>query len=175
MTVHIPKWVLFAFGACAIAVVAFFIGKGSNDDGSGERDVANAPKAKGGDLVNQSESPTLGAKAFSAPYGYGFGTVQPRSIYNGGDTSGLVEEISWQDWGESTAYGTGLGHQFRPNGGYYDKPVKVRLQARDLGTCGKGTSPAYTVLFAQMQERPGGPYGDWIGWSGSGAICDPPY
>ena len=171
MTVHIPRWVLIAVAACLIAVVAFLIGKGS---GSNEPDLEDSePAAEVQEETDQAKIPALGDRAFSEPYGHGFGTVQPKSIYNGGDSSGLVENIRWEGWGESSTYGTGLGHQFRPNGGYYEKPVEVRLQARKLGNCGDAETPAYTLLLAQFQERPGGPFGSWMRWSGAGSICHP--
>ena len=175
MTVHIPRWVVFAVGACLIALVAFLVGRGSGGDGEIDTQPPERSQAESKQPVEQTRVPVLGDKAFAEPNGHGFGSAHPRSIYNGGDASGLVEDISWQDWGETVTYGTGLGSQFRPAGGYYEKPVQVRLQARKLDDCGESDSPAYTLLLAQLQERPGGPFGDWFRWSGAGAICQPAF
>ena len=39
--------------------------------------------------------------------GAGFGQVKPRTIYLGGDESGLVCRIQWLSWGGQIAVGTG--------------------------------------------------------------------
>ncbi len=115
----------------------------------------------------------LGAEKFAAPYGKGFGKKTPKTIFNGGDPNGLVTEIHWRGWGRDSATGKGLGNQFKPGGGYYSKHVKVQLEARKLGTCGKHR--AYTQLAARFQRRPGGHFGRWLLWSGAKSICKPPY
>lgn len=114
--------------------------------------------------------PVLGAKAF-APNGFGFGTVKPKSISNGGDLSGLVVKIRWRGWGGEAARGRGLGNQFRPGGGYFRKRVKVRFRATRLGKCGHSGPLAYRVLMTRMQTRPGGEFGNWFPWSGRRTVC----
>lgn len=41
--------------------------------------------------------------------GAGFGQVEPRTIYLGGDESGLVCRIRWKSWGGAKAIGSGTG------------------------------------------------------------------
>lgn len=125
----------------------------------------SAPEADAGKRV-----PLLGSRSF-APNGFGFGTAHPRRFSNGGAPSGLVENIRWRRWGRKVAIGRGRGHQYRPNGGYYFRRVKVRIRATRLGRCGRSNRPAYTRLWVQMQKRPDGRFGRWFRWSGSGNIC----
>jgi len=123
--------------------------------------------------ASPASEPVLGSRDFAAPYGAGFGSVQPQVISNGGVPSGMMEEISWRHWGEATAFGRGLGHQYKPRGGYYRKRVKVRLKAERLGTCPGSKRPAYTRLRAKFQKRPGGGWGPWFLWSGADSLCEP--
>ena len=60
---------------------------------------------------------TLGSKRF-APYGSGWGSVEPRKIWNGGDASGLIQRIHWHHWGHHRAKGHGRTFIFKPHGGY---------------------------------------------------------
>jgi hypothetical protein len=126
-------------------------------------------------IALSASQPVLGSRAFPGPYGKGFGTPHPKTIFNGGVPSGLVEDISWKQWGDAVAFGRGLGHQYKPRGGYYKRPVKVRLRAEKLGTCPGHKAPAYTRLKAKFQKRPGGAYGPWFLWSGADTICEPPF
>lgn len=64
--------------------------------------------------------PILGPKAYPY-YQYdglqgtkGFGQVKPRTIYYGGDPTGLVCGIQWQSWGGRVAHGTGIGWYVSP-------------------------------------------------------------
>ncbi len=118
-------------------------------------------------------NPVLGAKAFAAPYGSGFGTAEPAEIFNGGDPSGSVRDIHWSGWGNPTAIGYGLNPIFKPHGGYYRKPARIELRATDLGKCGK--QAAYTKLEVRIPKHPGGKLGEWFSWSGAKTICKPPY
>lgn len=112
----------------------------------------------------------LGAKAF-APMGVGFGTVKPRKIFNGGDPSGLVSNITWSHWGSATTTGFGRTSIFRPQGGYYPGLVRSELRASRLGRCTAHGPLAYTRLEAREPARPGGPLGKWFLWSGRKSIC----
>ena len=112
----------------------------------------------------------LGARAF-APMGAGFGTVKPKKIFNGGDPSGLVQDIAWSHWGSSTATGTGKTSIFMPHGGYYPRLVGAELRASRLGHCTAHGPLAYTRLEAREPSRPGGPLGKWFLWSGQKSIC----
>jgi hypothetical protein len=115
----------------------------------------------------------LGAKEFTGSYGYGFGTEKPKRFFNGGDPSGLVSNIHWRNWGAPTAIGHGLTSIFKPQGGYYRKLVRIKLQARGIGTCdGK---QAYQQLRFRVPHRPGGPLGGWHLWSGTSSICTAPF
>src|SRR4051812_41959513 len=117
--------------------------------------------------------PVLGAKSFATPFGSGFGTVKPVTIFNGGDPSGEVSKIRWTGWGEPTAIGTGLNPIFKPHGGYYRKPARVELRATALGKCGKRA--AYTKLEVRIPKKPGGKLGKWFSWSGAKTICKSPF
>jgi len=112
----------------------------------------------------------LGSKDF-APYGKGFGHVKPEKIFNGGTVTGLVKSIRWRHWGDPISKGRGRGYQYRPGGGIYRRTVKVKLRARKLGECPGENRHAYKQLEAKFQERPGGKFGGWFSWAGSGSIC----
>jgi hypothetical protein len=115
----------------------------------------------------------LGAKAF-APRGVGFGTVKPKEIFNGGDPSGLIQDISWRHWGSSSATGTGKTSIFKPGGGYYPELVGAQLKASNLGHCTAHGPLAYRRLEAREPSRPGGQLGRWFLWSGQQSICVAP-
>jgi hypothetical protein len=117
--------------------------------------------------------PVLGAKAFAAPYGKGFGTAEPSEIFNGGDPSGSVREIKWSGWGNPGAIGYGLNPIFKPHGGYYRKPARAELRATALGKCGK--QAAYTKLEIRVPKHPGGKLGKWMLWSGVKTLCKSPF
>jgi hypothetical protein len=132
--------------------------------------------ALSGPAVGATSSPpriVLGAKAF-APMGQGFGTVRPREIFNGGDPSGLVQNITWRHWGSAVAIGWGKTSIFKPHGGYYPQLVRAELRASKLGRCRAHGPRAYTRLEAREPSRPGGPLGKWFLWSGQRSICVAP-
>jgi hypothetical protein len=112
----------------------------------------------------------LGAKAF-APMGAGFGTVKPKKIFNGGDPSGLVSNISWSHWGAAKAIGTGKTSIFRPGGGFYPHRVRAQLRASKLGHCRAHGPLAYTHLDVRVPAKPGGPFGKWQAWNSAKSIC----
>ena len=118
-------------------------------------------------------NPVLGAKAYAAPYGKGFGTAEPKEIFNGGDPSGSVRNIKWTGWGNPSAIGYGLNPIFKPHGGYYRKLGRVELRATALGRC--GAQAAYTKLEIRAPKKPGGKLGKWQSWSGAYTICKPPF
>jgi len=89
-------------------------------------------------VQRQTAVPVLGRSA--GLFGHnsqGFGEVRPATVFNGGDPTGLVMDITWSSWGGSTAIGTGTSDYVGPNqtvaGGTQEK---VRIVAFDLGTCG---------------------------------------
>jgi hypothetical protein len=118
-------------------------------------------------------NPVLGAKAFAAPYGKGFGAAEPAEIFNGGDPSGSVRDIKWSGWGNPSAIGYGLNPIFKPHGGYYRKPARAELRATDLGKC--GSQAAYTRLEIRVPKHPGGKLGKWMLWAGAKTICKAPF
>lgn len=57
----------------------------------------------------------------------GYGSARPRTIDNGGDPTGRVEDISWSSWGGPKAIGTGMA--------YYDPPNEpVAMSVRETAT-----------------------------------------
>lgn len=84
--------------------------------------------------------PTLGT--VWAPNQQGYGEVAPTTIFNGGDPTGLVSNITWDNWGASRATGTGTGLWVDPRKSVADgQRLRATVVAYDLGTC-KGR-PAY--------------------------------
>lgn len=134
--------------------------------------VACALGATVATTAGAAANPVLGAKAFAAPYGKGFGTAEPSEIFNGGDPSGSVTHIKWSGWGNPSAIGYGLNPVFKPQGGYYRKPARIELRATDLGKCGKRA--AYTRLEVRVPKHPGGKLGKWFSWSGAKTLCKSP-
>lgn len=115
--------------------------------------------------------PVLGWKGFAGPRGVGWGTYEPREIFNGGDPSGMITSINWTGWGSPTATGYGKSWIFKPGGGYYANAVKVELRASALGHCTAGGPLAYEHLAVSEPSRPGGPLGKWFTWSGAKTLC----
>jgi hypothetical protein len=85
--------------------------------------------------VAASSTPVLGsAKTFQG--GKGFGKVQPKTVFLGGDPTGLFQHLSWKHWGSSTATGTGTGFYPPPGKPTADSvKVPVTLVASSLGSC----------------------------------------
>src|SRR5689334_18307689 len=77
--------------------------------------IAISVVAVGG--VSARDRVVLGSHHF-APSGAGFGRVEPKRIYNGGDASGLIKRIHWRHWGHRVARGHGRTYIFKPQGGY---------------------------------------------------------
>jgi hypothetical protein len=113
----------------------------------------------------------LGSRA-SAPDGKGWGTTAPTTIFNGGDPSGLVTHVHWQNWGKSTATGWGLTSIYKPTGGYYSKLVKVELRATDIARNTQTGAREYMRLQAKEPSRPGGPLGSWFEWVAQTEMCN---
>jgi hypothetical protein len=77
----------------------------------------------------------LGGVVYGAPNGEGWGSERPGEISNGGDAGGTLLEVHWSSWGGAVAHGTADHPIFRPNGGYYSRPVVAQLKATKLGHC----------------------------------------
>lgn len=113
----------------------------------------------------------LGAHKF-APNGWGFGAVRPKEIFNGGAPSGAVRNLRWTNWGKQVTKARGLGAGYKPSGGYYAKPIKVRLRADRIRRCRPRGPLAYTRLLVKIEEKPGsGDFTDWFRWAGAKTIC----
>jgi hypothetical protein len=78
--------------------------------------------------------PTLG-RAW-APSVKGYGTVRPARVFNGGDPTGDIWEITWSSWGGEQATGTGTSYWEPPNAsvaGSVKEPATI--VAYNLGNC----------------------------------------
>jgi hypothetical protein len=127
--------------------------------------------APSGELfARAAKSPVLGVSGY-LKYGKGWGKPHPKTIFNGGVPSGLVQRLKWTGWGTAEADARGKTATYKPEGGYYSKLVKIKLRALGLASCPQHPSrPAYTRLLAQVQTKPGGKYGDWFPWALD--LCD---
>lgn len=113
----------------------------------------------------------LGSKSFMGPYGIGWGTKKPKTIFNGGAPSGLAEHLRWRHWGESVATARGRIALYKPGGGYYARRGTIKLRAYAIGPC--AGRRAYTRLSLSVPDRPGGPFGPWQPWAGATSLCAP--
>ena len=141
-----PAWFL----ACAVLLVV----------------ASSVPGASAG-----SPAPVLGKWKVTGTYAVGWGAAHPSLIYNGGDPSGKAWNLHWADWGAAATTAYGLTWGFRPNGGYFTKPVAIEMRAYRLGQCTPGGPPAYTRLSVRVATRPGGPLGHWYAWGGWHTTC----
>src|SRR5262245_11316463 len=134
--------------------------------------AALSPGIAATETASLRATPVLGARTFAAPFGAGWGTAHPRRVDNGGVPSGIVFGMNWRHWGAAQALGRGRTYLYKPAGGYFQRPGRILLRARRLGSCGNGRS-AYTRLRFRVARRPRGPIvGPWRSWaSGSGNIC----
>jgi hypothetical protein len=116
-------------------------------------------------------SVVLGGVVYGGDLGEGWGTERPKTIFNGGDLSGLISDVHWSSWGGAVARGHGRHSLFKPSGGYYRHPVAAQLKAKRIGTC-EGRR-AYLKLLIREPRYPGGPLRPWHSWSGPRTICEP--
>jgi len=83
----------------------------------------------------------------------GYGSARPALIFNGGDPTGLVEDVRWQSWGGVRAIGS--GYSYYPHASVADSTREpVTVVAFDLSQC-RGI-PAYTAIewyFPEHGER----------------------
>jgi hypothetical protein len=89
-----------------------------------------------------------------APSQEGYGAVEPSTVFNGGDPTGLVSDVHWQSWGGATA--TGQGTSDDTNGApdvASGTLATATIVAFDLGTCqGKLMYQAVEWYFQQDGE-----------------------
>lgn len=90
--------------------------------------VATAPYA------SADPQPTLGRVWAGSQRGYG--TVRPAEVFNGGDPTGRIWDITWSSWGGDQARGTGTAY-YEPPGASVAESVKApaTIVAYNLGTC----------------------------------------
>ncbi len=78
--------------------------------------------------------PTLGQTW--APTQEGYGTVRPATVYNGGDPTGRIWDISWSSWGGARAEGTGTSYWEAPGAAVAESVSRpAAIVAYNLGTC----------------------------------------
>jgi len=96
--------------------------------------------------------PTLGRVWASNQVGYG--DVKPPIVYNGGDPTGYVDNISWSSWGGSTATGSGSSTYVGPTQIVAEGTVEdTTIVAFDLGDCsGQWMYKAIEWYFPQHGE-----------------------
>jgi len=99
---------------------------------------------------SSSASPVLGTAAWAddSPDVIGFGQVAPSTIDIGsGDASGVLQDVTWTNWGSPEALGTGKELYYAdPNLSMAQQPVEpIDLVASGLSSCAGGP-PAYTAL-----------------------------
>jgi len=96
--------------------------------------------------------PTLGQPAGVFAHGSsGFGQVKPSKIFNGGDPTGLVTDVTWSSWGGAQATGSGTSDYVGPNQSVAQGTEEtVTVVAFNLGTCdGKLMYQAVEWYFPQ--------------------------
>jgi hypothetical protein len=86
----------------------------------------------------------------------GYGHVKPRTIFNGGDPTGLVKMIHWHSWGGSRASGTGTAEWVGPKQivaqGRFEAGAKVVLF--QLGRCrGRSAYDAIEWYFPRHGQK----------------------
>ena len=93
--------------------------------------------------AEESNRPILGRS--SAPFQRGYGEVMPSWIHNGGDPTGIVEDVHWQSWGEDRAIGSGFAYYQAPNKIVAESTrERATVVAFNLGTC-RGV-PSYNAI-----------------------------
>lgn len=67
----------------------------------------------------------------------GYGQSQPRTIFNGGDSTGRIENICWKNWGTAKAVGIGTAMYVPPNGNRISDGIQAQatVVVWNLGKC----------------------------------------
>ena len=85
----------------------------------------------------------------------GFGDVQPATVFNGGDGTGLVDHITWSGWGSPTAIGHGTACYLADGQASYQCTAEpATIVASNLGTC-NGKSAYEDVGWYFPTKEPG--------------------
>ena len=89
----------------------------------------------GAPAVRADPQPTLGG--VWNPSVRGYGTVQPSRVFNGGDPTGDIWDITWASWGGEQAIGTGMSYAIPPGAVSVAQSVKqpATIVAYNLGYC----------------------------------------
>ncbi len=89
----------------------------------------------GAPSASADPQPTLGG-AWN-PSVRGYGTVQPTRVFNGGDPTGDIWDITWSSWGGKQAIGRGLSYAIPPGAVSVAQSIKepATIVAYNLGTC----------------------------------------
>jgi hypothetical protein len=88
----------------------------------------------GAPAASADPQPTLGRVWSSNQQGYG--TVRPAKVFNGGDPTGMIWDITWGSWGGEQATGTGTANWEAPGATVADSvPAPATIVAYNLGTC----------------------------------------
>jgi PAB1-binding protein PBP1 len=97
--------------------------------------IAAACSTTGAPSAWANPQPTLG-RAW-APSVKGYGTVQPARVFNGGDPTGDIWDITWSSWGGEQAIGTGTSYGIPPGAASVAESVKepAMIVAYNLGNC----------------------------------------
>jgi hypothetical protein len=111
-----------------------------------------------------------GRTSFAAGYSAGWGTAEPSFIDNGGDPSGRVTKIRWQNWGLSRATGDGLIAVPSIKVKSYVL-MRAELRASRIGHCTPGGPRAYTLLQIRTAPRPSGKFSKWELWNLRTNLC----
>lgn len=130
--------------------------------------AAATPPASTGNCAHPPKPPILfGPIDYKAgPYGEGWGEVAPAVISNGGaSASGSIYGIHWRSWGGRVATARGRHPEFKPHGGYYRRPLVMKLRASRLRRCKRGGRRVYTRFTVSEQKKPGSRrFGKWSAW-----------
>jgi hypothetical protein len=88
-------------------------------------------------------------------YQEGYGHARPKRIFNGGDGSGLLQEVRWTTWGHAKAIGEGIGLYVAPRQSNAEGTrERARVVAFQLGYChGKHAYEAIEWYFPQHGQR----------------------
>lgn len=115
----------------------------------------------GSACAEDEDEPVLGT--VWAPAQQGYSEVRPTTVDNGGDPTGLVEQIEWESWGGDRAVGTGISTVVRdPSAGVAgSSPEDVLIVAFDLGDC-HGTRAYRAVAWYPPAQDSGGLPRDYI-------------
>jgi hypothetical protein len=80
--------------------------------------------------------PVLGRLAGVFAQGSGFGQARPVKIFNGGDPTGLVTQMTWKSWGAPQATASGTAEWVGPGQSVATGTAQpVTVVAFKLGTC----------------------------------------